>query len=402
MGKGDRRVTEHRTVPAPATEVYRMLTRSTHLREWLADQALSTPHVGGPLYLAWNDGNAMLGRFTRLEPARRVGFTWWGEGDPDVGRVGVELEESSGETAVSVTHAGFGDGKRERRRAERAGAEWASSLENLASVVTDGVDLRVSRRPMLGISFDREVDPARAAAMGWPVDHGVEVSGVVEGMGAAAAGLQAGDVLVSIDGTPLTGWASIGAVLHRHRAGDTVGVEVMRDGALAVLEMVLSARPMPEVPATTAALAAFARDLYAEVDAELAACFEGVPEEAAGRKQAHGAWSAKEVVSHLLDGEGDQHSWLVELVDGAERTYDVYPANSDLRVAVTAWSYPTVAGMLRALHRLEQQTLGILEQLPEDFVARRSSFWRLAYGYTQARFHYQEHLSQIREALGSG
>ncbi|MFO7549145.1 MAG: SRPBCC domain-containing protein [Acidimicrobiia bacterium] len=388
-------------MPAPPAEVYRMLTRSTHLREWLADQALAHPHVGGLLCLAWNDGNAVTGRFTRLEPARRLGLSWR-EVDVDATtRVRIDLEGSSDGTIVSVTHGGFGDGKRERRRADRAGAAWAASLENLASVMTHGVDLRVARRPMLGIGLDREVDPERATALGLPVDHGVEVSGVVEGMGAAAAGLRAGDVLVSIDGTPLSGWASIGAILARHRAGDAVGVEVVRDGAVAPLEMVLSARPIPEVPATAADLADFVRNLYAEVDAELAACFEGVPDEAAGRKPAPDAWSAKEVVAHLLDGEGDQHAWFVELVDGAERTYDVYPANSDLRVAVTAWSYPTMAGMLRALHRLEDQTVGILEQLPEDFVARRSSFWRLAYGYTQARAHYQEHFHQIRSALAA-
>jgi hypothetical protein len=55
--------------------------------------------------------------------------------------------------------------------------------------------------------------------------------------------------------------------------------------------------------------------------------------------------------------------------------------------------------MLAAYRHLEEQTVALIAGLPDDFVARKGSYWRLAYGYTQARQHYEEHFVQIRAAL---
>jgi hypothetical protein len=165
--------------------------------------------------------------------------------------------------------------------------------------------------------------------------------------------------------------------------------------------MVLSGRPIPEVPSTAAALAEYARKLYADFDPKLAACFEGVSEEQANAKPSPEEWSAKEVVAHLLDGEGDSHGWIADLVAGTERLYDGPLNNSDLRTAVTAASYPNMAEMLAAFRRLESQTVALLSRLPDSFVAFKPSYWRLAYGYTEATDHNEEHVNQIRAALAS-
>jgi uncharacterized protein YndB with AHSA1/START domain len=390
------------TVKAAPAEVYRMLTNSTHLREWLADVALASAHEGGQIYLRWNDGYAATGSFTRLEPGERVAFSWRGSEEPGVTQVDIEIASDQQGSKVSLLHSGFGEGKRSRKAAKDLRRAWASSMENLVSVMETGEDLRFTRRPMLGVSAQQEVDAERAAKLGLPVTHGIELSSVVPGMGAEAAGLRGGDVLVRVGGAEIFDWSALGAALQVHRAGDTIPVVFYRDGSEHRAEMTLSARPLPDVPATASALATYVRKLYSEFDAQLAACFEGVSEEAAGRKPAPDAWSAKEVLAHLLDGEGDGHSWITELVMGVERLYDTGFGNSDLRVAVTAWSYPTVAEMLAALRHLEEETLSILEQLPAEFVARKSSFWRLAYGYTQNDQHNHEHIEQIKAALAAG
>jgi membrane-associated protease RseP (regulator of RpoE activity) len=49
-------------------------------------------------------------------------------------------------------------------------------------------------------------------------------------LGAKAAGLRAGDTLVSIDGTRITKWAQVSRVIDRHEAGDVVRFVVDRDG----------------------------------------------------------------------------------------------------------------------------------------------------------------------------
>lgn len=387
------------TVGAEPAEVYRMFTNSMHLREWLADTALAKAHEGGPLYLEWIDGNASTGNFSRLEQDKLIAFTWRKSGESDFTEVEVELTSSGNGTDVVVRHLGFGKGKKWKRARKSLGAAWTSSLENLASVINTGEDLRFTRRPMLGVMVDREVDSGRAAELGIPISHGVELAGVVPGMGGETVGLRAHDVIVGLAGADVLGWASLGAALQPHQAGDKVPVVFYRDGVEENVEMVLSGRPMPEVPTTASGLADYLRKMYSELDGALAACFEGVSEDAAGHKPSPDEWSAKEVVAHLLDGEGDSHAEITDLVKSGERFSDASFSNSHLRTAVTAWSYPKVSEMFEALRHLEEQTVSIVEQLPAEFVARKSTFWRLAYNYTQTSDHNDEHLEQIRAAL---
>ena len=59
---------------------------------------------------------------------------------------------------------------------------------------------------------------------------GVRVAEVSPGSPAAAAGIRPGDVLVSLDGTPLADVRGYSAALKSHQAGDTVELTVRRDG----------------------------------------------------------------------------------------------------------------------------------------------------------------------------
>lgn len=399
MAKGES-ITVGRRVGAPADEVFRYFTNPTFLREWLADAATARSEEGGRLYLGWDDGYGVVGNFTALTPGKRVAFTWLGTRDPGASEVDVTLRGRKKGTEVTVTHAWPG-GKKWGKFGRAAEREWERSLENLQSVMETGEDLRFTRRPMLGVMIDAEVTHELAARRSLPVDHGVLLGGVVEGMGAEAAGLAAGDVVVAIGGRRLTGFPSVAAALQGRRAGDTVAVAFYRDGEERTTEMALSGRPIPEIPPTAAALAEYVAGLYGWVDAELAGCFEGVSEEEAAARPAPHEWSAREVVAHLLDGEGDGHASIAELVQGGERVGDGPYENSDLRVRVTSGSYPTLADLLAAHRRLEGQTVALLAGLPEDFVARKGSYWRLAYGFTQARPHYEEHFAQIRAAVAA-
>ena len=62
-----------------------------------------------------------------------------------------------------------------------------------------GPDLRITNRPMMGISpsdFNAEI----AKKLGVPVNTGMRLDGVVDGMGAQSAGLQKDDVLIEFAG----------------------------------------------------------------------------------------------------------------------------------------------------------------------------------------------------------
>ena len=393
-------ITAKTTVDAAPDEVYRYFTMATLLREWFCDVASTRPVEGGRLFLGWEHGYGVVGNFTDTLPGKKVGFTWLGTMDPGFSEVAVSLEAAGKGTAVTVTHTCPGGKAWDQFRTEMQ-RTWDRSLENLASVMATGHDLRFTRRPMMGVLVDGEIDAARAAKLGLPVNHGVALGGTAEGMGARAAGLAGGDVVVRIADHPITGFASFAVALQPHRAGDTVEVVYYRDGKEHKVPMTLSGRPIGDVPMTAAALAAHVRELFDWVETEVTAAFAGASEADASARPGPNEWSGKEVLSHLHDGEGDTHGFIAELIQGVERTADGPLDNSHLRIRVTADSYPTVAEMLAGFRKLNAQTVALLAGLPDQFVARKGSFWRLAYGYTQGRDHYQEHFDQIKAAIAA-
>ncbi len=385
------------TVNAPAAQVYRAFTNSTAIREWLSDGATADARKGGRLYLWWNDGYTAGGEFTTLTPGKKVAFTWRGRGEPEATKVQVSLAEKNGSTVVTVTHSGFGAGKAWARMIKEMTAAWLYSLENLASVLGSGPDLRITTRPMLGImvdAFDAEV----AKKLGVPVADGLRLSGTLEGMGARAAGLQNDDVIVSLGGKKVTG-NTLAVALQGRRGGDTVPVVFYRGQEKHKVMMQLSRRPLPEIPATPGELADAIRKIDAELDVELAKCFEGVTEEEASFKPTPEEWSAKDVVAHLLSGERDNHAFVTEAIDGVARWYDGFGSNIQARHTAVMAAYPTVQAMLEEYRRNQTETAALLAALPPEFVARKGAYWQIAFNFLQPPFHNHEHFNQIRAAI---
>ena len=62
---------------------------------------------------------------------------------------------------------------------------------------------------------------------------------VQPGSGADEAGIESGDVIISIDGVRVTNIGDLVAQVGAHRPGDTVEVELIRDGETKRLEVTL-------------------------------------------------------------------------------------------------------------------------------------------------------------------
>ncbi len=60
-------------------------------------------------------------------------------------------------------------------------------------------------------------------------DKGIYVNSVNEGSGAKAAGLQTGDIILTVDGIEVNTMNKINAIMIKHRVGDKVEVKYMRD-----------------------------------------------------------------------------------------------------------------------------------------------------------------------------
>jgi hypothetical protein len=231
------------------------------------------------------------------------------------------------------------------------------------------------------------------------VQHGVRLDGTAPGLGAEAAGLRKDDVLVSLGGHKVSNWPTLMGALQTHRAGDKVVVNFYRGPEKNKVTMQLSQRPLPELPATAAELAQAVREIYDSSDAALAQTVKGVTEAEATFHPAPDEWSVNETLAHLVLGERDTHAWIAELVAGDERVSLVAAGNSQLRTRATAAAYDSLPGLLEELRRNESETVAILATLPDDFVSRKRSYWRMANNIVQGADHVHEHARQIEAAV---
>jgi serine protease DegQ len=72
---------------------------------------------------------------------------------------------------------------------------------------------------------------------------GVVIYGVEAGGPADRAGIQPGDVLIEFAGTPLGSVEDLFAALRRHRPGQNVSIELVREGARRTVKALLSGKP---------------------------------------------------------------------------------------------------------------------------------------------------------------
>ncbi len=115
-------------------------------------------------------------------------------------------------------------------------------------------------RPWLGVST-LPLQPGIARAFKLPVQEGIIVGDVYRGSGAAAAGLrpatvresiygislqQLGDVILSVGGRNVASIDDLQNALQDKKPGETVDVEVLRQGSRVTLPVRLSERPVQE------------------------------------------------------------------------------------------------------------------------------------------------------------
>jgi S1-C subfamily serine protease len=141
------------------------------------------------------------------------------------------------------------------------GIGFAVPVDIAKKIVPDLITKGYVSRPWLGISL-YPLDPRTARQLNLPVEEGILVGDIYRGSGAATAGLrgavvresmfggitlqQVGDVIVAIDGKKVTNADDLQNVLQDKKPGDTVQVELFRDGRRSTVPVRLSERPPQE------------------------------------------------------------------------------------------------------------------------------------------------------------
>ena len=90
----------------------------------------------------------------------------------------------------------------------------------------------------LGVRF-LQLEPDNPYFEGTDVKHGAYVVEVIEGLPAAKAGIQVADVIVAVDGEDVTMELDLRNRIYFHKPGDQVTLDVLRNGEMMQLEVVL-------------------------------------------------------------------------------------------------------------------------------------------------------------------
>lgn len=110
-----------------------------------------------------------------------------------------------------------------------SGYSFAVPVSIVQKVVADLLEYGEVQRGLLGINI-REIDNQLVEKENLSTTDGVYVVSAMEGGGAEAAGIKAGDIIVSVNGERVNTVPQLQERVSRYRPGDNLQVEVIRDG----------------------------------------------------------------------------------------------------------------------------------------------------------------------------
>jgi S1-C subfamily serine protease len=113
-----------------------------------------------------------------------------------------------------------------------AGIGFAIPIDTAVSVadrIVAGIPIQAG---FLGVAGGQSIDGAA----------GVQITSITEGSAADEAGLMIGDLILSIDGAPVTAFEELAGLVVARAPGETIELQVVRNGEPLIIEVTLGAR----------------------------------------------------------------------------------------------------------------------------------------------------------------
>ncbi|HEV8573982.1 MAG TPA: trypsin-like peptidase domain-containing protein [Dehalococcoidia bacterium] len=123
-------------------------------------------------------------------------------------------------------------------RGNAEGIGLAISIDTAEPIVQELISDGEVNRGFLGVTI-QEITPSLAQQFGLAVDHGVGLRSVQANGPADDAGLEQGDIIVSLGGSEVRTSGDLFSSLTEHRAGDLVEVEYFHNGRSETAEVTL-------------------------------------------------------------------------------------------------------------------------------------------------------------------
>ena len=129
-----------------------------------------------------------------------------------------------------------------------AGYSFAVPVNIVKKIVSDFKEYGSVQRAMLGISMINNNETLKEK-MKLSTTEGVYIAEVVKGGAAEAAGIEEGDILLSIDGAEVSKSTAVQEIINAHRPGDKIKVEVRRGDKTMRMDVTLIGKDTQEMNA---------------------------------------------------------------------------------------------------------------------------------------------------------
>jgi serine protease Do/serine protease DegQ len=110
------------------------------------------------------------------------------------------------------------------------GIGFAIPSNMVKAVMTQLIKYGEVKRGVLGVQLSNSFTPEIAENLGLPNAHGALVTQVVDGSAAARAGIKAGDVITSMNGSPVLNGTELRNAIGLSRVGEKIELEYVREG----------------------------------------------------------------------------------------------------------------------------------------------------------------------------
>ena len=389
-------ITIEKKINASVEQIFTSFTNATRLRHWLCHSATLVAEKDGRIYLAWDNGYYAAGYYIELIPNQKIAFTWRGKNEPDQTLVNVTITADDDKNLIRLEHTGLRETVEWENNYDEIKNGWIMSLDNLGSVLETGIDLRISKRPLLGI-FPAPYEDEDGSKI--PVKSAIKINDVVEGLSADICGLQTGDILVKIAEYPITDWSSLTNAISQFKADDQVRIEYYRAGKLASCEVKLSPQILPKCPESPKALADELKVNQTKVLEQMMLHLRNITDEEASFKPEVNEWSIKEILAHLVHTEQELQNWVNQLIHSQQPLIDDEIGNHNAWVQATVSLYPSLHQLIELLRSNLEVTSAFISFLPEEIKQDKLLFWHLAYQIVQYPMHMRSHIEQIKKNL---
>jgi len=130
-----------------------------------------------------------------------------------------------------------------------SGYGFAIPANIVRKVIGDIIEFGTVQRAFLGVSI-RDVNSELAKQKGIDINEGVYVEGMQENSAAKKAGIKAGDVIISIDGSTIKTTPELQEIVGKHKPGDVIQVKVNREGNESTIAVTLTGQNGTTSPVT--------------------------------------------------------------------------------------------------------------------------------------------------------